>query len=300
MASPLQQRPLAAPPYKILNVQSMHRWNIAPQPEGKPKEEGEENATAATATTNPSSVVDNGGKTKPEEEQEAVQEEEDDEIEEVIDDETPQYPKVYLDNIYLYNIAILVLSVIYTLGYIGQLVALRILSHLIYHGYFRPDLAPGPFVDDRINYFAIILAISATRLPVVFSAIWMLRPTTKSIKRTINLVICVFYLIVDVLVLISLSIAWGLICNQSGFGYAPCQAMPLDQCSIYGASLPDRCMPPYPVPPSTPLQPTWAFYLLFGCVAGFILLEIALLIFNIFLDDEAREYKRHLVFYQTY
>jgi len=213
-----------------------------------------------------------------------------------IDQETPKYPKVYQDNIYMYNIIILLLGLAYSVVYIGQLFATRVLTGLIVRGYPRADLAPGAFLNDRVNYFAILLAICATRLPVVFTAVWMLRPSTKPIKRTINLFVTIFYIFVDVVVLLSLGVAWGLLCNTSTIGYAPCNAWPEDTCSVFGGFFTKRCMPPFLPPPTVPLAPTWAFYLLFSTIAAAFLLEIVLILVNTFLDDEAREYKRQLVF----
>ena len=243
--------------------------------------------------------VENSKETPPPEP--AVAEEEEEEEDELgpVDSETPKYPKVYQDNIYMYNIMILLLGLAYSVVYIGQLFATRILTVLIIHGYPRVDLVSGALLNDRVNYFAILLAICSSRLPVVFTAIWMLRPTTKSIKRTINLIVTIFYLVVDALVLLSLGIAWGLLCNTSSFGYAPCNAWPEDTCSVFGGSLTMRCMPPFLAPPIAPLTPTWAFYMLFGSISATFLLEIVMLLVNTFLDEEAREYKRQLVFHQN-
>jgi hypothetical protein len=219
-----------------------------------------------------------------------------DEPEEVYD-EPPRFPKVYLDSIFKYNIVILAFLGLYTLAYLGQLMSGRALSDLIYYSFPRFDEKPGAFINDRGNYFAVIMAIASTKIGVIFTGIWMLRPVTESLKRTINMIFIIFFLVFDALILISLGIAWGFLCNTSGIGYAPCNAYPADVCSVHGSSLPQRCMPPYPSPAAV-LSPIWAFYVYITCIIATFLLHIILLFVNIFLDDTARDYTRSLVFAQ--
>lgn len=203
----------------------------------------------------------------------------------------PRFPYAYQSELSSYVILTLVIGGIYFLAYIVTLFSIRDISILIYNQYPRFDLKPGSLVSDRLSYFVIIMAIAATRIVVPFTTFWMLRPISQSWKRLLNFVLYILFIAVDVVVIASLAISWGFLCNNGTLGFALCNDLPRRYCNVYQGSFPTRCIPEPVTLTSADLHPTTPFYVLFGSECVLLLLGIVMTIVNRKLDNVAQEYR---------
>lgn len=202
-----------------------------------------------------------------------------------------RFPFTYHNELSIYIIMFLVLSGIYLGATIVQLFSIRQLTELMYHHMPRLDLKPGTFIDDRISFFAIFLAILTTRHVLVAVSVWLLQPITQSWKRTLHLILTIFFLIIDVVMVITLLVAWFLLANKSFMPYTPANDIPSRYCNVFQASQTARCVPEPQVLTTTDLHPTLAFYILFITECVFLLFEAIYIILNVQLDAVAAEYR---------
>lgn len=220
-----------------------------------------------------------------------LSEEDDTEILPAVKSSQPRFPASYQMEISAYIILALVVGGLYFVAYVVSLFASRSLTQLIYHHYPRLDLKPGAFVSDRESYFVILLAISASRIVVPFTTFWMLRPLSQSWKRLVNFILDLLFVVIDGLIVASLFISWGFLCNNGILGFELCNDTPSRFCNVYQGSFPNRCPPTPMTLSSTDLHPTGAFFVLLVAECLLLLLGIAMAIINRQLDLAAREYK---------
>lgn len=138
----------------------------------------------------------------------------------------PRFPASYQIEISAYVILTLVVGGLYFIAYVVGLFSSRNLTQLIYHHYPRLDLKPGDFVNDRQSYFVILLAISASRMVVCFTTFWMLQPLSQSWKRLLNFILNLLFVVIDVLIVATLFISWGFLCNNGLLGFELCNDTP--------------------------------------------------------------------------
>lgn len=171
------------------------------------------------------------------------------------------------------------------------LLVLPTYSNDIYYGYYRPDLKPGPFTNDRYSFSAIFLGLMGANLVGPLLSMWMLEPITQSWKREVHKYAMAFFLLLNTTVVVTLLVSWLFLCNRGLVGFALCNADQVTTCRVYGAWFSDRCMPTvYPAAPASILYTPTAFWIALATASTFVLCNALLLVTNHFISKRARKY----------
>lgn len=134
----------------------------------------------------------------------------------------------------------LVLSFIYVLAmiiFISQV-------HLEYapaYGYLRPDLKPGPFINDRYNIHWVIFGLNNLRIFLPFLALWSFVNILGSWKRNWALRFASFLFALDIFIIVYLLVMWCL-CQHPSIPGNMCND-PVLYCKAYYQDHADRCVP---------------------------------------------------------
>lgn len=175
------------------------------------------------------------------------------------------------------------------------------------YGYYRHDLFPGPFVDDRWSAWWVFLILGNLRILVPISLVWCFHDILSFFKRdsTFNVIRAVFVL--DLLTLLIQFIMWCGFCNNGNFRNALCNDKDLDRyCKAFWKLQPDVCLPdsdpPDLVQADLTFHPSftywWRFTLAFTII-DFILCLGMLKIVLYVLRDLSRTYQTSPASYGT-
>lgn len=120
-------------------------------------------------------------------------------------------------------------------------------SNFLY-GYYRPELKPGPFVDDRYNWIWVFLVLSMIKTAIPFMIFFTFQNPRIYYPREMlyQYILITFWF--DFIILIALGVMYCAFCNQCGFRNGVCDA-PLEvYCKACWEQQTDVC-PPGPSPP---------------------------------------------------
>lgn len=185
---------------------------------------------------------------------------------------------------FLPNFVLVAISGLLAVGlYISYVFAVRFRLTFL-HGYF---LSPGPLIDDRYGFYWSLTTIDCFRIVVFLLYLFILKNLISTWRKNLYRAVVVFWLIFDVVLLISLWIT-SLTCNNSLTPSNPCNSP--QYCSVYGASYPERCGPGPYTGSVDALQPNPVFFAWFWFVVAFSLFDLFMLYQSESLRTAVRRY----------
>jgi hypothetical protein len=171
------------------------------------------------------------------------------------------------------------LSVLYVAVYVAYLIVAVMKTDFLF-GYFRPELLPGPLIDDRYSVFWWFLMLNNLRILAVPSLLWIFQSPGGRFKMFLARYAFMFVTLIDVVLIVTWFVFGGFFCNDGRFRNGMCDAPRDRYCASWWTLQPDLC-PPSLVPPTLdstiPKNP--AYWQIIYFTAGFLLLDVFLSVY---------------------
>jgi len=182
------------------------------------------------------------------------------------------------DIITLYYWGAVLLGLVYTAAYIYFLLGVLFKVEFLY-GTYRPELLPGPFVDDRYNWVWVFLVINNIRIFVPLALLWTFQNVRFQYKRDDVIESLRYVILMDFILLIMFFVMLCFFCNNGIFRNAVCDA-PLDEyCEAFWETQTDICNPGVANTGQCDLQPNQCFFNWVYVTLAFTVLDLILVRF---------------------
>jgi len=111
------------------------------------------------------------------------------------------------------------------------------------YGYYRPELLPGPFVDDRFHLFWFLLLLNNLRIFVPLLLVWCFYDAYSFFKRDITFSALRYMVYLDGIILVGLFVMWCGFCNNGNFRNPICDAPLEEYCKAHWKLNEEVCQP---------------------------------------------------------
>ena len=173
----------------------------------------------------------------------------------------------------LIYIAFAMIAAAYLAIMIAFLIQVVSTSNFLY-GYYRPELKPGPFTNDRYNWVWVFMLLSLIRTPLPLAVFFTFQNAKVYFPREMLFTFVNILFWFDVVILITLGVMYCAFCNQCGFRNGICDA-PLEQyCIACWEQQPGVCsVGPSPPPSNNVLRVSPAFWFWLDYTAVWIVMD---------------------------
>ncbi len=189
------------------------------------------------------------------------------------------YPGVRLgraDSLSLLFAGAILLSALYVGVFMACLIKVHLQSNFL-HGFYRPFLLPGPYVDDRYTYPWYFLMIHNVRLAAIPGLIWIFHDLEGLIYSAIVSAAFGVLVVVDILLLVAVFVMGCFFCNNGVFRNGLCDTKNLTAyCEAFWKDQWEICDPGAdpPLLAQCDLSPNPAFNNFAYFLLGFLALDI--------------------------
>lgn len=182
------------------------------------------------------------------------------------------------DIITLYYWLAVLLGLIYNVAYIYFLIEVLFKVDFLY-GVYRPELIPGPFVDDRYNWVWVFLVINNLRIFIPLALLWTFQSVIFQYKRDDVIEALRYVILMDLILLMMFFVMLCFFCNNGIFRNAACDANLQDYCEAFWRTQPEVCTPSQTTVGQCDLEPNPCFFNWVYVTLVFTLLDIVLVRF---------------------
>jgi hypothetical protein len=175
------------------------------------------------------------------------------------------------------------IAIMVTLLYVGVFIAFCIIVLLrcdFKYGLYRPELRPGPFLDDRYTYPWWFLIIGNIRLICIPAFLLVFSGTGPRLKAQIVKFMFQLLVVLDIFLLVAWVVLGCFFCNNGTFRNGVCDATRVEYCKVFWLNQTDLC-PPSILPPAPigTLDKRETYYNLIRFLLGFLGLDIFCILF---------------------
>lgn len=173
------------------------------------------------------------------------------------------------------------LSAAYAVTYMMYVVYVVMRTNFLY-GFYRSDLLPGPFIDDRYGYPWGMLVLNNARVLLLPALLWVFQNLRIKMKSAIVYTFFGLMCVLDFLLVLLWVITTCFFCNNGVFRNGLCDTNNLTAyCGVWSMDQPDLCSPGSNIPSlqQCDLKPNQVHYDYLWFLLAFFVLDIVIALY---------------------